>query len=236
MVAMSSEWSAAARLVRRTGFGATGAEVEAAIKEGLTAYVARVVGAGPESDPGAKATPPPTFSSPGQSPGKNADATARKAHNAVLRGQDQQLTAWWLRRMLAVGTPFAEKATFVWHSHFATSLQKVKYAGLMLQQNQRQRSLATSDFGTLAYTMLTDAATQKWLDNSKNTVKGPNENLSREFMEIFTLGQADGYTETDVREGARALTGYQIDPQDGSRPITSGFARHGQQDLSRPDR
>ena len=223
MVVMSSDWSAAAHLVRRTGFGATGAEVDAAVKESPTAYVARVLAADPESDPGVKSTPPPTFPTPGGNPGKDADAASKKAHNKVLRGQDQQLTAWWLRRMLAARTPFAEKATFVWHSHFATSLQKVKYAGLMLQHNQRQRGLATGDFGTLAYTMLTDAATQKWLDNAKNTVKGPNENLSREFMEIFTLGHADGYTETDVREGARALTGYQIDLQDGSVRLRPGL-------------
>ncbi|MGI8680502.1 MAG: DUF1800 domain-containing protein [Jatrophihabitans sp.] len=210
-----SEWAAAARLVRRTGFGATGTDVDAARKLGPAAYVARVVGADPSTDPGAKRTPPPTF--PAIAPaGKNAGTDAKKASRKALHEQDTKLTAWWLRRMASVDEPFGEKLTFAWHSHFATSLKKVKYAPLMLQQNQRQRSLGTGDFHTLAYTMLTDAATQRWLDNEKNTVKGPNENLSREFMEIFTLGHSDGYTETDVREGARALTGYRINPKDGA--------------------
>lgn len=143
-------------------------------------------------------------------------AAQKKQRNAARHDESVQLTGWWLRRMLAVEQPFGEKATFVWHSHFATSLKKVKIASLMLQHNERQRGLATSRFDTLAYTMLLDAATQRWLDNVRNTVTGPNENLSREFMEVFTLGHADGYTEHDVRDGARALTGYKVDPHDGT--------------------
>ena len=64
--------------------------------------------------------------------------------------------------------------------------------------------------------MLTDAAMLRWLDGEKNTVRAPNENLAREFMELFTLGHGDGYTETDVREGARALTGWKIDADDST--------------------
>lgn len=210
-----SEWAATARLVRRTGFGATGSDVDTARKVAPAAYVARAVGADPTTDPGAKKTPPPTFEQIAPT-GKNAGTDAKKTRRKAQRAQSQQLTGWWLRRMVAVDEPFAEKLTFAWHSHFATSLKKVKYASMMLQQNERLRDLGTGNFHTLAYTMLTDAAMQRWLDNEKNTVKGPNENLSREFMEIFTLGHSDGYTETDVREGARALTGYKISPKDGS--------------------
>ena len=215
---MASEWAAAARLVRRTGFGASGPEVDAAVKDGPARYVARVLAADPNADAGARRTPPPTFTNVAK-PDKNAGTDAKKQRRMALRTQDQRLSAWWLQRMAAVGQPFGERATFAWHGHFATSLKKVKVASLMLAQNEQLRRLATGNFSTLAYTVLTDAATLRWLDGERNTVKGPNENLSREFMEIFTLGHGGGYTESDVRQGARALTGWKIDKQDGSTTV-----------------
>lgn len=226
MGGMDREWAAAARLVRRTGFGATGAEVDAAVQVGPTAYVrdaltdqaAQTGGRSPSRDPGAVKTPPPTFARV-ERPAKSADKSAKRHYRRALHGQGAELVGWWLRRMAASDRPFTEKAAFVWHAHFATSLQKVKIAELMLRQNETQRRLATGDFGALAYAMLTDAATLRWLDGGRNTVQGPNENLSREFMEIFTLGHADGYTESDVRAGARALTGWRIDPRDGSTSV-----------------
>jgi len=80
----------------------------------------------------------------------------------------------------------------------------------MAAQNQKLRTLALGDFRTLAYTMLTDAAMLRWLDGQLNTAKAANENLAREFMELFTLGHNNGYSEEDVRAGARALTGWVI--------------------------
>ncbi len=150
----------AARLVRRTGFGATGAEVDAVLAAGIPAAVDALLAADPARDPGAVATPPPAAL---PDPGKDA---ARRAQ------QRSELTAWWLRRMAAVQQPFGEKLTSVWHGHFATSLQKVRSAAEMLAQNERLRSLGRGDFRTLAYAMLTDAATLRWLDGEKNTVKG----------------------------------------------------------------
>ncbi|WP_460606081.1 DUF1800 domain-containing protein [Jatrophihabitans fulvus] len=218
---MTTEWSRAAHLVRRTGFGATGDEVDAAAREGTDAYVARILAGArrsPSADPGVARTPVPTFDPlprrHGRRTGGGDDAgsgkdPARAAFRQAARAQGEQLVSWWLRRMIAVEQPLAEKATFVWHSHFATSLKKVKVAALVLRQNERQRAGAVGSFDGLARAMLTDDATQVWLDNQENTVDGPNENLSREYMELFTLGHGDGYTEKDVREGARALTGYQ---------------------------
>ena len=98
----------------------------------------------------------------------------------------------------------------MWHNHFATSAQKVRIAAYMAAQNQKLRTLALGDFRTLAYTMLTDAAMLRWLDGQLNTAKAANENLAREFMELFALGHNNGYTEDDVRAGARALTGWVI--------------------------
>ncbi len=210
----AESWATAARLVRRTGFGATGAAVDAAAALGSTKYLATVLAADPARDRGAAATPPPQFEAIAKLD-KAADITARKARNKQLRGQLQELAGWWVRRMVAVDQPFGEKLTFCWHNHFATSATKVRKADWMLAQNQKLRSMGRADFRPLALTMLTDAAMLFWLDGQKNTVGAPNENLSREFMELFALGHGDGYTEQDVREGARALTGWRIKP-DGS--------------------
>ena len=210
----ADSWATAARLVRRTGFGATGAAVDAAAALGSTKYLATVLAADPARDRGAVATPPPQFEAIAKLD-KGADITARKARNKQLRGQLQELAGWWVRRMVAVDQPFGEKLTFCWHNHFATSATKVRKADWMLAQNQKLRSMGRADFRPLALTMLTDAAMLFWLDGQKNTVGAPNENLSREFMELFALGHGDGYTEQDVREGARALTGWRIKP-DGS--------------------
>lgn len=222
-------WAAAARLARRTGFGATGAEVDSVAAQGADAYVRSILAADPIADPGARSTPAPEFAPVAPVRHRAADpasAADKKARNRALHAQDRQLTAWWLRRMCAVHTPFGEKLTFVWHAHFATSQQKVRDAGWMAQQNARLRGLGRGDFRALAYAVLTDAATLKWLDGEKNTVEGPNENLSREFMEIFTLGHGDGYTETDVREAARALTGWKIRP-DGSTAVQPALHDNG---------
>jgi uncharacterized protein (DUF1800 family) len=103
----------------------------------------------------------------------------------------------------------------MWHNHFATSASKVRSATLMLGQNRTIRDRGRGNFRTLALSMLTDAAMLYWLDGQKNVAGSANENLSREFMELFTLGHGNGYTELDVRNGARALTGWKIN-RDGS--------------------
>lgn len=205
---MPSQWESAARLVRRTGFGASGADVDAALRMGAHRYVASVLTADPAADPGAKATPVPHFPGVDYGGAKGGDKAAKKALRKQRGEQLRSMTAWWVRRMVAVEAPFGEKLTFCWHNHFATSAKKVKDPGLMLAQNATMRALGRGDFRTLAYKMLTDAAMLRWLDGQQNTSKAPNENLSREFMELFTLGHGDSYTETDVREGARALTGW----------------------------
>jgi len=207
MQTQSEAWLAAARLVRRSGFGATGPAVDAALRAGTTAYVHGLFQ--PVADAGASATPMPRFD-PIKPLGKGASHLDKVKQNQQRRQQLQQLTYWWLQRMVAVQHPFTERITFGWHNHFATAASKVRSATSMAHQNETLRRLGTGDFRTLAQAMLVDPAMLFWLDGQKNTVKGANENLSREFMELFALGHGDGYTETDVREGARALTGWRI--------------------------
>jgi uncharacterized protein (DUF1800 family) len=206
---VSLQWDATARLLRRTGFGTTAAAVDAAVGRGSAATVASMLAADPTRDQGALATPLPTFE-PLPDLGKGASKQQRQQRNAQVRDQLLSLTTWWLRRMVTVTQPFGEKLTFVWHNHFATAATKVRSAPAMANQNATLRRLGLGDFHTLGYAMLTDAAMLRWLDGEKNTAAAPNENLAREFMELFTLGHGDAYTEQDVREGARALTGWKI--------------------------
>ncbi|HEX2904927.1 MAG TPA: DUF1800 domain-containing protein [Jatrophihabitans sp.] len=209
MSTQSPAWMAAARLVRRSGFGATGPAVDAALRAGTEVYVRSLLQ--PVTDAGANATPMPKFT-PIPPLGKNASHADKVKQNQQRQAQLKQLTGWWLQRMISAQHPFRERITFGWHNHFATAASKVRSAPAMAHQNETLRTLGTGNFRTLAQAMLVDPAMLYWLDGEKNTVKGANENLSREFMELFALGHGDGYTETDVREGARALTGWRIDP------------------------
>jgi uncharacterized protein (DUF1800 family) len=211
MAGQSDGWITTARVLRRAGFGVTGQQVDAVAAQDWSRYVDAALAADPDADPGAVATPMPTLPTP-RGPGKGASVADRKEFNQQIFGQMTELSQWWLRRMTAVQQPIHEKLTLLWHNHFATSAEKVRVAAHMAAQNQKLRSLSLGDFHKLAYAMLTDAAMLRWLDAQTNTAKAPNENLAREFMELFTLGHGDGYTEDDVREGARALTGWVIRP------------------------
>ncbi len=211
MAGQSDGWITTARVLRRAGFGTTGAQVDAVAAKNWSKYVDAALGADPEADPGARATPMPTLPTL-RGPGKGASMAVRKEFNRQLSAQMTELSGWWLRRMVAVQQPIHEKLTLLWHNHFATSAAKVPFAAYMAAQNGKLRTQSLGDFRTLAYAMLTDAATMIWLDAQTSTVKAPNENLAREFMELFALGHGNGYTEDDVREGARALTGWGIRP------------------------
>lgn len=189
--------------MRRSGFGATGRDIDAVVNREWGTYLDEVLALDPATDPGAIATPMGSYSTPAL---PASEATTAPFVSSML-AQMQDLSGWWIRRMVAVRQPIHEKLTFVWHNHFATSAEKVVAAEFMAAQNQTLRTHTLGDFRDLAYAMLTDSAMLRWLDGLGNTKEAPNENLSREFMELFALGHDNGYTETDVREGARALTG-----------------------------
>jgi uncharacterized protein (DUF1800 family) len=183
--------------------------VDAVLSQGLSSYLDDALGRDPDADPGAVATPIPTPVTPPLTSPSSTKAEL-ESFGQIVTAQMRELDSWWLRRMAAVEEPIHEKLTLLWHNHFATSADKVVAAEYMAAQNQKLRTLKLGDFRALAYAMLTDAAMGIWLDGINNVKGAPNENLSREFMELFTLGHANGYSETDVREGARALTGRHI--------------------------
>jgi hypothetical protein len=130
---------------------------------------------------------------------------------AALRDEGgDQLRGWWLYCMLQGGHPLREKLTLFWHNHFATSLVKVQNPALLFQQNCLLREHALGRFGPLLQAISRDGAMLVWLDSNSNVKGKPNENFARELMELFSLGVGN-YTEKDVREAARAFTGWRTD-------------------------
>src|SRR5690349_4653232 len=197
------ERDAVRRLLQRLGLGPRRGELDTATAAGFDATLDALTAPGP--DAGAAATPAPAFAAVERAPKDPASAQA-------LQQQRTQLVVWWLDRMAAADRPFPERMTWFWHGHFATSIQKVRFANLMAIQNASQRRLGTGDFRALARAMAVDPAMLLWLDGGGNRVGKPNENLAREFMELFTLGVGN-YSEDDVRSAARALTGWTVNVQ-----------------------
>ncbi len=122
---------------------------------------------------------------------------------------------WWLDRMVRTSQPLVERMTLVWHDWFSTSNDGVGQQSLMLQQNALFRRGALGSFDQLAHDVTQDPAMIAWLNLNENSRWNPNENYARELMELFTLGADRGaYTEHDVRELARAFTGFDFEWSD----------------------
>jgi hypothetical protein len=177
-----------AHLHRRAGFGPSWAELQHGLQAGIAASVERLL------------HPQPLIAEEMQ--------ILDSLRQGVLDSRDpERLKAWWLYRMLYDRDPLREKMTLFWHSHFATSNRKVQSLLLMLRQNDLLRRHALGDFSALLRDILADPAMLVWLDGAGSTKDKPNENLAREFLELFTLG-LDHYTEEDVRAAARAFAGW----------------------------
>src|ERR1043166_3227492 len=112
--------------------------------------------------------------------------------------------------MLNTAHPLREKMTLFWHNHFATSNVKVQNARYMLGQYRLMNKYALGCFRDMLIAMGTDSAMMIWLDTIQSVKGKPNENYARELMELFSLGIGN-YTEADIREAAKAFTGYQIE-------------------------
>lgn len=125
-------------------------------------------------------------------------------------GNESTLQSWWLHRLIHTMHPLRERMVLFWHNHFATSILKVRQPGLMKQQNVLIRRHALGKFAPFLLEISRDPAMLIWLDGNSNSRGKPNENYAREVMELFTLGVGH-YSETDVREAARAFTGWHTD-------------------------
>lgn len=131
----------------------------------------------------------------------------RQEAERIDRQQARQIQQWWLKRMIETPRPLEEKMTLFWHGHFATSYRTIEDSYHMFKQNQLFRANAVGNFGKLLYEIIRDPAMIAYLDNNDSRKDKPNENLARELMELFSLGVGN-YGEKDIKEGARALTGY----------------------------
>lgn len=126
-----------------------------------------------------------------------------------------QLARWWTQQMYENPFPLREKMVLFWHNHFVSSFQKIKLTYPLFVQNQLFRQHAFGNFKILTKAILYDNAMLMYLDNTQNRVGKLNENLSRELLELFTLGVGN-YTENDIKAGARALAGLMVS-DDGGR-------------------
>lgn len=131
----------------------------------------------------------------------------RQRQQRLDRAQIRAMQRWWLTRMIESPRPLEEKMTLFWHGHFATSYRTIENSYHMFLQNQLFRAYAVGSFAELLARIIRDPAMIKYLNNDENRKRAPNENLAREIMELFSLGIGH-YTERDIKEGARALTGY----------------------------
>ncbi len=138
----------------------------------------------------------------------------KKALLQQSREQGIALRAWWIGEMLTTPSPFTDKMTLFWHNHFTSGIQKVKSPQLMYRQNVLLRRYALGNFGEMLHAVAHDPAMILYLDNVSNRKGKPNENFAREVMELFTLGEGH-YGEQDIRDAARAFTGWGIDRENG---------------------
>ena len=188
---LSDEKARVAQLLRRFTFGATDAELQQAQSDGYAKTVERLIDT--------PAQEPPVF------PGGD-DASQEKALNI---GQLQQ---WWVDHMLTTKTPFIERMTLFWHGHFTSDFRKVGAQDPFIYwQNLTWRQYALANFRAMLEQVTIDPGMLRYLDLATSTGKSPNENYSRELMELFTMGP-EAFTEDDVKAAAKGLAGWR-EPQ-----------------------
>jgi uncharacterized protein (DUF1800 family) len=181
-------------LHRRAGFAGTWAELQRDLKDGPGPSVDRLMSG--------KATL--------HAPGEFSSTADLLADAAVAANEPGRLKAWWFYRMLFGPDPLAEKLTLMWHNHFATGFAKAQDLAAMRRQNETLRKHAKAPFAELLNASVREPALLAYLDAPANRKGHPNENLGRELMELFTLGVGN-YTEADVKEAARCLTGWTVE-------------------------
>jgi hypothetical protein len=214
---------AAWHLLSRAGFGGSFAQVSALQSMGLSGAVDLLVDyQNIKGDPFTKPEVDETIIRPPTADEARAMRDARKNDDKVAlarfdlernqrqvqdRNQMSDLQDWWLGLMIQTPRPLQEKLTLGWHSHFATNFRTVRDSAMVVRQNFFFRENANGSFATLLKGIIREPAMLKFLNNDSNSKDKPNENLAREIMELFSLGVGN-YSETDIKEGARALTGY----------------------------
>ena len=140
---------------------------------------------------------------------QNATDEQKKAARMAENGTTQAMKQWWIDKIMTSDFPLQEKMTLMLHNHFVATHQKVKINYWIFQHNQILRKHAFGNFKTLTKEIIKSNAIVRYLDNSDNKKGKLNENLSRELLELFTLGIGN-YTEEDIKDGAKGLAGLTI--------------------------
>ena len=218
---MAMTFHDARHLLARTGFGGMPSEIRdlatfdrAAAVERLLAGTSRAAKTGPPPDV-LNARPPAEGM-------KGMTAGQQKALKQERRDEAFALKGWWYEELLTTPSPLTERMTLFWHNHFTSSFQKVKWPALLYHQNVLLRQHALGSFRELLFQIAKDPAMVLYLDTQSNHKDHPNENFARELFELFTLGEGH-YTETDIKEAARAFTGWHVAMRHGGGFI---FNRH----------
>ena len=216
------DFAAAQHLLARAGFGGTPAQVRGLVERGLDGSLEIIVDFRGEAELAAEANLRSDLLRADTPEEREAVRLARAAGDEETiarlqalrqqrerddRAQIAEMQKWWLRRMIETPRPLEEKLTLFWHSHFATGYRTIENSWHMAMQNALLRRECAGSFERLARGIISDPAMLKYLDNDENRRRSPNENLARELLELFTLGEGNGYGENDIKEGARALTG-----------------------------
>jgi uncharacterized protein (DUF1800 family) len=199
-------------LHRRAGVGLAPGELDVAAARGVEAELERLL----EPDrAGIPADPDPwagtSYLTDGRPEVLATSGRQQQIHHEITDAVDR-----WLDAMVGARRPLAARATWFWHGHFATSVQRVKAAGLMVGQLRQFIRGGLGRFPDLLRTTTIDPAMLIWLDGRASTAKEPNENYAREMLELFSLGIGN-YQETDIRAGARALSGWTVLPDGATR-------------------
>jgi uncharacterized protein (DUF1800 family) len=234
----TADWgpAQAAHLLERAGFGGTPEEIDAVAKLGPVAAVRRLVyfegapavdlppfehsGVFDESLDQFPASRPATTDlakANGEALGVKVKPAGNRRMQPVVnkffywlrasRLETHRITYWWADRMLTSPRPLEEKMALFWHGHFATTEEKVRDYRKMLKQVELFQQQGLGDFRTLLVSVAKDPAMLAFLDAGVNVKGAPNENFAREIMELFSMGVGN-YTEHDIREAARAFTGW----------------------------
>ncbi|MAD80543.1 MAG: hypothetical protein CMJ50_06835 [Planctomycetaceae bacterium] len=224
------DYASARHLLVRAGFGGTPAEVEDLHAMGLKKAVDFIVDYQnqPEAEISFEAKTPQELEAQALETLVKKDEVYRKAQkdptvvrkfsreqrqafSRQRRREDQtqmgKVRDWWMKRLVESPRPLQEKLVVFWHGHFANEYRTVRDSYAMYAQNELFRKHAAGNFGQLLHEIVHDAAMLRYLDNNRNVKGRPNENLAREIMELFSMGEGK-YTEEDIKEAARALTGY----------------------------
>lgn len=201
----------ARQLLQRSGFTPSPEELAAVEKQGFDAATDRLVDQARKRT--VAITPPPSWVDEADpysaTVPRNVGPEERKEYRRRREERMVELAGWWMQEMRATDAPLTERMTLFWHGHFASAHKKVGIPHLMYRQNRTFREHALGNYRELLHAAAHEPAMMVFLDAQSNKKGQPNENFARELLELFTLGEGH-YTEKDIKEAARAFTGWQV--------------------------